>query len=174
MKNPSIRVLVAVAALTLLLGACGDDDTDTGIDTSSGGSNASEGEAEELAEDVIEDQLGGECGFLGKFAGAGFDEALNLDPTSALTDGGMAFAAAAEEFQEVADAAPGDIQDAFQALADGMSEFADAFAGMDLSDPSSFDPSVLEDLDNEKFDQASDEVDAWVEEHCPVLDDSAG
>lgn len=155
--------------MALLLGACGDDDTET-----SSGGIASEGEAEDLAEDVLADQLGGECGFLSKFAGAGFDEALNLDPTSALTDGGAAFTAAAEEFQEVADAAPDDIQDAFQSLADGMSQIAEAFAGMDLTDPSSFDPSVLENLDDEKLDQASDEVDAWVEEHCPGLDDGAG
>lgn len=157
-----IRLFVLVAATALLLGACGDDDTSTEA-------GAPEDEAEDAAEDVLEDELGSGCGFLGKFAGTGFDQAVGLDPTSALSDGGEAFTALAEEFREVADAAPDDIQDQFQTMADGMADMAEVFSEIDLSDPSNIDPTAFEQFEDgpgADFESAAEEVDAWIRDNC--------
>ena len=161
-----IRVLAPFAILALLA-ACGDDDdASTAAEDVDDVLDESEDEAEDAAEDVIEGKLGDDCGFLGEFAGAGLDQAFAIDPATAMADGGANFAAAAEEFQEVADAAPDEIEDAFRTLAEGMEALATALSGADFSDPESFDPSAFEALENEDFEQAAQEVDAWVREHC--------
>ncbi|MGK2928963.1 MAG: hypothetical protein ACSLFO_05230 [Acidimicrobiales bacterium] len=177
-------VLALVGVLSLLLGACGDDDDDATsgdaetVENDESASDAGDGDVEEAAEDAVEGEIDamfdGDCAFLGQFAGAGFEE--GFDPTAALTggDAGEAFALLAEQFEEVADAAPGEIEDSFATLAEGMGSFADAFAGIDFSDPSSIDPEALETLEafedgpGAEFEAASEEVSAWIEENCAV------
>ncbi len=169
-----------VGVLALLLGACGDDDdasTDAGtVENDGSASDSGDGDVEEAAEDAAEGEIDaafdGDCAFLGQFAGAGFEE--GFDPTAALTggDAGEAFAILAEQFEEVADAAPGEIEDSFATLAEGMGSFAEAFSGIDFSDPSSIDPEALESLEafedgpGAEFEAASEEVSAWIEENC--------
>ena len=163
-----IRHFGRVFVLLLLMGAavaCGDDDSSDGD-----ASAQSEEEAEQAAEEAIEAEVGGECGFLGKFAGTGFDTAF--DPTTAMTEGGEAFSLLADEVQEVADAAPGEISDAFQTLADGFEQFAEVFAEVDLSNPQAIDPEVFEQFEQgpgEDFEAAAEEIDAWIQENCSGL-----
>jgi hypothetical protein len=175
MHHPTIRLLALLTALTLVLAACGDDDTSSATDDTTqddggepAGDDSSEDDAEDAAEDAIDDQVGGDCGFLGEFATTGFDEAFDVE--GALSgEGTEAFGAIAEEFQEVADAAPDEIQDAFSTLAEGMEALAEAFADVDFSDPSSIDPTVFEQIDDERYQEASEEVEAWMSEHCPDI-----
>lgn len=162
-----VRFSSLLVLLALVLAACGDDDTSTA--TADGGSDAGQEEAERIAEDAIAGELGGECGFLGEFAG-GFEDAV--DPGAAFgEDAGGAYDRLAEQFAEVADAAPGEIQDAFRTLADGMSAAAEAFAGVDFSDPESIDPEAFAELEETfgpEFEQASDDIEAWVTENCDI------
>lgn len=162
-RHPALHLL---AALALLLAACGDDD--------------SASNAEQQAEDAISDRLGGECGFLAEFAGVMDD----FDPTSAMGSGGSIdfgefYGELADEFHEVADAAPDDIQDSFQVMADAVTSAAEQLEGVELdtSDPQNMDPealAALESLDEsfgEEFSDATQEVDDWIQENCSGLAD---
>lgn len=78
----------------------------------------------------------------------------------------------ADEFEDVAGAAPDEIQDAFATLAEGMRTFADAFEGIDLSDPASMDAEAMAKLEQlgtgpgAEFEAASEEITAWMEANC--------
>lgn len=162
-----LKYFARTFVLLLLIGAaaCGGDDSGDG-DVGA----RSEEDAEQAAEDALEDELGGECGFLGRFAGTGLESAF--DPTTAMTEGGEAFELLAEEVQEVAEAAPDEISDAFRTMADGFEQFAEVFSDIDLSDPQNIDPSVFEQLEQgpgEDFEAAAQEIDAWIQENCPGL-----
>lgn len=167
MKNRSFRnpMVALLAALALVLAACGDDDAESVADAADDAETA----AEDAAEDAIDAGLGGDCGFLGKIAGTGFDE--SLDPSAALTDpdAGDVYGALAEQFREVAEAAPDEIEDALRTMADGFDEFGEAFEGVDFSDPASMDPEKLEGLGEgfgAEFEKAADEVEGWFTENC--------
>lgn len=184
MRNRSIwTVLLAVIAMSLALTGCGDDDSS---DDDAPADNAAEDTSDDGADDAASDQgsadedpavdpsdldfdLDGDCAFLANFA-TGIDEAF--DPSAVMTDGGDAYAGFAEQFREVADAAPDEIKDAFETMADGMDQFAEAFSGVDLSDPANIDPEALESLENlgngpgEEFEAASAEIEAWINQNC--------
>lgn len=164
--RPTRVVLLLFAALAMLLAACGDDD--------------SASNAEQQAEDAIGERFGGECGFLGEFAGAMED----FDPTGAMGSGesidfGEFYGELAAEFQEVADAAPDDIRDAFQVMADSVTSAAEQLEGVELdtSDPQNMDPealAALQSLDQsfgEEFSDATQEIDDWIQENCGGLAD---
>lgn len=179
------KLLALLLSLAVVFAACGDDD-DSGDDSSEESSgdvsddvlDDLEDDQEDLAEDVISDQLGGECGFLGEFAGAGIGSAF--DPTSLMnptgsTDFGALFAPLAEELQEVAAAAPGDIRGDFELVAGAFAELAGEMEGIviDFSDPSSMDPAALEQLEglgeifeSDEINTATENIDAWIEENC--------
>lgn len=187
MIHRKFRLLVALlAAFTLFLGACGDDDDSASAgddvsadeDSASDGDDASDDSSDDPDDTASDDDdsdddsgspdvgaLTGDCAFLGEFADSGLDEAF--DEADPFTDGGAGFQALAEEFQEVADAAPGEIEEDFQTLAALMQEMAKAFADVDLSDPESFDPSAFEDFDEAKFEEAGQRIEAWMRENCP-------
>lgn len=179
MYHRMLRLLALFAALGLVLSACGDDDDSTATDDgaaqedgeasdddgSSDVGEEAEDAAEEAAEDAIASEVGEECAFLGKFAATGFDGAFDdVDP---FNDGGASFQTLAEQFDEVADAAPDEIKDAFSTLAEGISTLAEALEGVDMSDPESFDPAAFEAIDDETYVQAGEEVEAWLAENCP-------
>ena len=185
--------VVLFAALSLLLAACGDDDESaTGSDqsteadgdssgdaTDSTGDQAadvgdqSENAAEDAAEDVIGTELGGDCAFLGEFASADLE---GLDPSAFLQGGdlGEGFSNLSDQLDEVADAAPEEIRDSFQTLADGMREFTEAMEGieLDFSDPANVDQEALQQLQElqnnigPEFEAAATEIDTWMQENC--------
>lgn len=172
-RSPWLLVVALFAALSLVLASCGDDDDAAPSDAGDADvSDEAEKAAEDAAGDVLDSELGGDCAFLGEFAGAGFEE--NFDPTAALSeaDAGLAFSVLADEFEDVAGAAPSEIEDAFATLAEGMRTFADAFEGVDLSDPGSIDPEAMARLEQlgtgpgAEFEAASDEITAWIEANC--------
>lgn len=185
-------IFAPIVAIALLLAACGGDDDSTTAtdDTTEETSEATEEETETTSEDdgtepeeteVDEEALAesmGECGFLAAFATA-FSE---FDPTTMYsgeeaTDFGQLFAPLAEATQEVAEAAPEEIRDAFGTLAEGFDRVAQELEGvvLDLTDPEAMDPETmakLESLDTafgEEYEAAAAEVDAWMTENCSDL-----
>ncbi len=187
MSRLRLLPLSLLAVLALLFTACGDDDDtstaaeDTTEETDDSTTETSEPE-DDASDDGDTDSIGaaglGECGFLAEFADS-FDD---LDPTALFATGeevdfGSFFGPLAQQFQQVADAAPSDIQDAFRTVADGFTEVADQLEGVviDLSDPENVDPEAmakLESLDSTftgDFETASAEIDAWVTENCGDL-----
>lgn len=180
MRNRSFwTVLLAVVAMALALTACGDDDSsddaapadDAAQDTSDDAAADEAGTDEDAAVDPSDLDFDlGECGFLANFGDEGFEEAF--DPSALMTGGGDAYSALADQFHEVADAAPDDIQDAFQTMAEGMDQFAEVFSDIDLSDPANIDPEALESLEaigdgpGAEFEAASAEIEDWINQNC--------
>lgn len=183
-RSPLWKLPVALlAALALLLAACGDDD-DTATETTgeadgaddTGGSEDTDGGSDD--QDLEGADLG-ECGFFVEFADS-FDD---VDPSEMFAAGeeidfGSFFGPIAAQFDSVADAAPSEIQDAFRTVADDFAEVADALDGVviDLSNPQEMDPEAVEALetmessfDTPEFDAASAEIDAWMQDNCPDL-----
>ncbi len=180
MTTRPLRFLLLCLAVSLALVAagCGSDDDDTSTDA--GGDRRSESDAEDDAEDAIGANLGGKCSFLGQFAGTGFDDAF--DPSAAFSEGGeidfsKIYEPLAEEFGEVADAAPSDIEDAFRTMADAFDELASELDGLtlDFSDPANIDPEAMaafekagEVLEGSDFEAASTEIEAWLDANCDI------
>jgi hypothetical protein len=76
-------------------------------------------------------------------------------------------------FQELADKAPDEIADDLRVLAEAMGEYAEAFQGIDLTGAAAADPETIQKLqelaakfDDEKYVQASENIQAWAEENC--------
>lgn len=179
------RLLSLFVVLGLLLAACGDDDDTTAAteDTTSGEEAETEDTSDRDDAGEVEDALAeglGECGFLAGFATAfeDFDPTAMYSGTEA-TDFGAIFTPLAEAAEDVADAAPSEIQDAFRTVAEGFGAVAEQLEGVviDLSDPQSMDPEAMAKLESletsfgEDFEAASMEIDAWISENCADLAD---
>lgn len=182
------RVLSLFVVLGLLVAACGDDDDantateDTTADEDAETEDTDQDDSDDG--DEVEDALAeglGECGFLTGFATAfeDFDPTAMYSGTEA-TDFGAIFAPLAQAAHDVADAAPSEIQGAFETVAEGFGAVAEQLEGVviDLSDPESMDPEAmakLESLDSSfgaDFEAASTEIDAWISENCADLAES--
>lgn len=170
LRRSVLTRLAVLLGAALLAAACGDDDV------SSGNSDREE-RAESQISDQLADRLGEECGFLAQFVGAGLGDAF--DPSALLAGGsfdlGEAFGPVAEEFQEVADAAPDEIRDAFRTLADGFGDLVEQFGAIeiDFSDPQDIDPEALQifesidaAFDGDEFDDATEKIEQWIGDNC--------
>lgn len=187
------RLLALFAALALIFAACGDDDdaSDDVVDTpTSEETTTTEADDDETTtttedeDDDDEEATGGtggitgvgECGFLAEFATA-FEE---FDANQMFGEGegnfGDVIAGMATGLDNAAKAAPSDIKDEFQLMADGFSHAADQLAGVsfDISDPSSMDPEVMQAFEeasavfeDPQFMAASDRIADWMEDACP-------
>lgn len=194
-RSPWKLVLALLAALSLLLAACGDDDDtaaeaettepDDGSDDTGSDDTQDTGSDDTETGDDDPDLDGadlGECGFFVDFAAA-FED---VDPTELFAPGGEAdfgsfFGPIAEQFQNVADGAPDEIQDSFQVVADEFGAVAEQLDGvvLDLSDPQNVDPEALAALetmetsfDTPEFNAASDEIEAWMDANCSQFADA--
>ena len=79
---------------------------------------------------------------------------------------------ASDAFAELTAAAPAEIKDDFQVIADAYNKLADALQGVDLSSTNP-DPQALaklaqisQDLDQAKLTQASTNISTWAQENC--------
>lgn len=185
-----MKVFALLVVASMALGACGDDDSG---ETATGSTAGEETAGEETAGDetpgdgddtgVDEDALAegmGECGFLAGFATAFEDfEPPGVGGTGE-TDFGAMFAPLADAAEDVADAAPSEIRDAFETVAEGFRTAADELEGvvLDLSDPENVDPEAmarLEELESSfspDFEAAGEEIDAWIQDNCGDLADA--
>ncbi|HSP03222.1 MAG TPA: hypothetical protein VLR27_06950 [Acidimicrobiales bacterium] len=183
------KIFAPLVAVALLFAACGDDDdTSTATDDTVADETTETATEEETEDDggsdVDEEAMAeglGECGFLTGFATA-FED---FDPTAMYggeeaTDFGQIFAPLAQATQDVAEAAPEEIRDAFRTMADGFSEVAAELEGVviDFADPESMDPEAMAKLESlgeafgDEYEAAAEAVDAWVSENCADLADA--
>jgi ABC-type enterochelin transport system substrate-binding protein len=184
------KIFAPLIAVALLLAACGDDDdTSTATDDTVADDESTETTTEEETEDGGDSDLDeeamaegmGECGFLTGFATA-FED---FDPTTMYggeeaTDFGQIFAPLAEATEDVAEAAPDEIRDAFRTMAEGFSAVAAELEGVvvDFSDPESMDPETMAKLESlgdafgDEYEAAAEEIDVWVNENCADLADT--
>lgn len=183
------KILSPLVAVALLVTACGDDDdtsaaTDDTVVDETTETATEEGTEDDGGSDIDEEAMAeglGECGFLTGFATA-FED---FDPTAVYggeeaTDFGQLFAPLAQATQDVAEAAPEEIRDAFRTMADGFSEIAAELEGVviDFADPESMDPEAMAKLESlgeafgDEYEAAAEEVDAWVSENCADLADT--
>lgn len=184
------RIFIPIVAVALLLAACGDDDdtstaTDDAVEETEETEVPTEDESEDAGgTDVDEDAIAaglGECGFLAGFATAfeDFDPSALYGGAEA-TDFGQIFAPMAQATQDVAEAAPAEIRDAFRTMADGFTAVAEELEGVvvNFADPESMDPETMAKLEGlstafgDEFEAASTEVEAWMNENCADLADT--
>lgn len=166
-----VGALAVAAIFAVGLTACGDD--------GDGGDEAADvGETTTTADDSSSDDTDltdfdftGECAaFVEAFGAAG------ASIGSAFSGGsGDDLEEVASYFEEVADDVPEDIRADFEVFAEAYADFARALAesGVDFSDPQGADPEALAALQevSEAFSapevqEASDNINAWVEANC--------
>jgi hypothetical protein len=178
-----IRFLSLFVILGLLFAACGDDDdtaTDDTTTTTADDSDDDEGGLSDAERDEIAAGMG-RCGFLVGFAEIFADTDFeNVFASGEAMDFGQLYDSMAAGMRQVADAAPSEIQDAFQTVAAGFTAVADELDGvvLDMSDPAGMDPEVmakLEGMDQQfdaEFEQASSEIEQWLEANCADMADA--
>lgn len=180
-KRPFWMLPIALmAAMAMVLGACGDDDA---ADVASDDSKTDDSKDDDATSDDDSDGDGigtfsGECGFFAEFGDEDF--LSGFDPTGLGEDGpvdfGEFYEPLAAQMRELADNAPSDIEDAFQTLADSFETVAEKLKGVDLdfSDPANMDPKALEAFSSlettfdDEFEAASAEIEAWVSANCGI------
>ena len=160
--------IVALAAVLALSGAaCGGDDDSSEDEIDATADGGDDGGDDGVATDDIDPTglIDDDCEFL--LAGA------FLNPLAAAQTGDGDFEAASEQLQAIADEAPDEIKDAMSVLADAYVEIAGVMRDIDFSDPEAMqDPDVqeklqqLDELANDEYDQAGQEVSAWIAENC--------
>ena len=135
-----------VAVLALVGGACGGDD-DGGATDDASTSDADNGDDESAS--------GSDSEWCNLIENAETPEALDnldIDDPDSVED---AFQSVVELFDDAADAAPDEIEEDVQVLADQFREFFDELEDADFN-PAAIDPSVL---DNPEADAASERID---------------
>jgi hypothetical protein len=168
--NSLRRLVFLLAAVALVASACGDDSGSSSPETT-GADSSSDGDiAIPDLDDLDLPGVSDECLAVAQAAaeaasaaGAAFTPGGDLSQTETFFDGAI-------------DAAPDEIKDDFEVLAQAFGDYAQAIqdAGADLSDPNSFtDPEVLAALQNgveafstDAYEEAADNISAWGEANC--------
>jgi len=140
-------LLLVALALGVALTACGDDGDDGG-----GGAASGSGDKERFCELASRDDI------------AGLDD---FDPTR---DGDMAELDAA--LDDLRDAAPEEIRDDVETVADGLRELVGILSTMDTSDPDAM-AELAERTDElealqERMESSVERVDRYLEEECGI------
>lgn len=175
-----LRYLALVAAIAVALAACGNGDDSPFAPGASDSASSSDGDASggDGSGDVdvgdLLDELPDEVGDLPGVSGE-CEALLSLF----LSIGNAFFGGEVASIDDSALAGlPGDVQADAQLLAETLSEFSDAIAGMgiDFADPESLATlsaeqqqelaSLTESLDTEQFNAAADNLEAYGEQQC--------
>ena len=179
-------ILAVLAALLLVLAACGGDDGGESIEdvAADEADPGADGDAGDVANDEAKQDSGsGDGGEVDEDALA----ALTNEDCAALYAGIASAAAAfggtegedlndvASYYEEIADKVPEDIKADFEVFAAAFSEFAEAAAdaGVDFSDPSTMTPEALQEmgeaaeaLNDPEVQEASQRISTFAEETC--------
>jgi hypothetical protein len=164
------RLFLLLAAVALVASACGDDSGSSSPETTAAESSSDGDVAIPDLDDLDLPGVSDQCVEVAQAAaeaagaaGAVFTPGGDLSETGAFFDGAI-------------DAAPDEIKDDFEVLAEAFGEYAQAIAdaGADLSDPNSFtDPAVLAALEDgvqafstDAYQEAADNISAWGEANC--------
>jgi hypothetical protein len=163
-------LLAILVASALVLVGCGDDDDLDAVPSSDedgdgGGSSDDGGD-----DDVDLGDLSGDCLRAAQAMGAVIAIAFGGGDTD--------IDEAREQLEELADNAPDELEDDFDTVAEYYEAYAEALedAGYDPEDPPSSAAEqqrmaaalgeALEELDDEEFQEASDNVSEWLDEEC--------
>jgi hypothetical protein len=165
-----LALLALVGALALLAAGCGGSDSESAAETTT--VETTETDMEETTEETTGDA--DEDSDLGAFASGECLELAQVGAKFSESFSGTGDAGEIEAFfQELADKAPDEIQDDLQVLAEAMGEYAEAFKDIDLTSAAAADPETVQKLqelaekfDDTKYQQASENIQAWAEENC--------
>lgn len=161
-------VVLGLGVLAFAVAGCGGDDSSS--ESAGSGDQATVEETvtdTETTTDVDLGDLSEECLDLAT-VGAKVSEAFNA---AGGAEGDLS--ATAEAFDEFVAAAPDEIRDDLQTIADGFGKMAEALKDVDLSSgatPSAEDLQKLQEamssVDSEALQSASTNVETWVQENC--------
>lgn len=172
MTKGRLASLLVILVLALVAAGCGGDDAsseaseETTIEETTSAEEITEDASEETtsSDEVDIDNLSGECQELAS-VGAKFSEAFQ-STGSATGD----LSATADLFDELVDAAPDEIKEDMAVLAEGISKYAEALQGVNLTQPSAEDIAKLQEIsqsfDSADLQEASTNIEAWVTENC--------
>jgi ABC-type glycerol-3-phosphate transport system substrate-binding protein len=162
------KVLFIVAALSLLLAACGDD--------SSGGSTAQSAPTEAADGTIGDVDLGDITGLSDECATVAEASLQAAGAAGAALSPGGDVGDIGSFFDGAADAAPEELRDDFEVLAETFGTYGQVLedSGADLTDPNSFaDPQVVEALQEavetfstSEFEDAANNISTWAEANC--------
>ena len=179
-KLVSVRVVVA-SLVALLAVSCGGEGA--GEDTTT----TQSAEAETTTTSAAPEDTEGDTSDTGDLSGL---SAVCLEATQAMAEAASSYStglteafsgtlddealqAAADQLQAMADAAPDEIKDDFKMIADAMAAFYTAFGEIGYQPGATPTPeqaeqlaALAETIDNEAFDEASQNIEAWFEENC--------
>jgi hypothetical protein len=167
-----------IAVLALVAAGCGgsssdeassDTETTVATETTTDDMTATEDttattDDSETSTDIDLGNLSGECA---QFAGISSKLAQSLSGQDANIED------AAKAFDDIADKVPDEIKDDYRVIAENFSKIAEALKGVDLSSGQAPSPEALAKLqelsasmDSAEVQQASQHIEAWVQEHC--------
>jgi predicted RND superfamily exporter protein len=168
-----------IAVLALVAAGCGgsssdeaSSDTETTVatettatdDTTAMEDTTATTDDSETSTDIDLGNLSGECA---QFAGISSKLAQSLSGQDANIED------AAKAFDEIADQVPDEIKDDYQVIAENFSKIAEALKGVDLTSGQTPSPEALaklqelsKSMDSAEVQQASQHIEAWVQEHC--------
>lgn len=168
------RVMVLlIAILALVAAGCGGDSNESAgdaettvatVETTDDDTMTDDSAAatDDDADDTVE--LSGKCA---EFADISTRIGESLSGDTANLD------EAADLFDEIADEVPDEIREDYQVIADNFSKIAEALEGVDLTSGETPSPEALAKLqevtasmDSAEVQQASENIQAWVEENC--------
>lgn len=176
-KLVSVRVVVA-SLVALLAVSCGGGST--GEDTTT----TQAAEAETTTTSAAPEDTEGDTGDLSELS------AVCLEATQAMAEAASSYStglaeaftgtlddealhAAADQLQAMADAAPDEIKDDFKMIADAMAAFYSAFGEIGYEPGAAPTPeqaaqlaALAETFDNDAFNDASLNIEAWFEDNC--------
>jgi hypothetical protein len=166
-----------VVAATLLFTACGDSTDKTATTASAGSTGSTATSGADGSSPSITGKPATDAGKSGDlFCANGSKLADQIDNTSAgaaATDTKKSFDALTALFAELTKTAPKDIKADFETMSAGYAAFGKTLAKYNYdysklaADPTAL--ASLQALSDPKFEQASANIEAWVQKNCPEL-----
>jgi hypothetical protein len=162
-----------IAVLALVAAGCGgsssdeasgDTETTVATETTTPEETTATTDDSETSTDIDLGNLSGECK---EFAGISTKLAQSLSGQDANMED------AAKAFADIADQVPDEIKDDYEVIAENFSKIAEALKDVDLTSGQTPSPEALAKLqelsatmDSAEVQQASQNIEAWVQEHC--------
>lgn len=166
-------MVLLIAVLALVAAGCGGDsdndaaaDTETAVvtETASEDTTATTDSSATSTDETSIGDLSGECA---EFAGISTKLAESLSGQNADME------SASKAFSQIADQVPDEIKADYEVIAENFAKIAEALEGVDLTSGETPSPEALAKLqevtasmDSAEVQQASQHIEAWVQENC--------
>jgi hypothetical protein len=170
------HLLLALLSVGLLFAAsCGDDDATETTDESEDTTAEEEASDDEGSEDEGSDDIDSAAGAIDFMGSDCYETAMEFSSFYASLGGAFAGTGDTDEYEELLDgyasSAPDELKDDFEVIRDEYVPFFEAIAEIDQSNPDAGDMQKLaeasEDVDSEAVEEATANITAYFEEHCP-------